>query len=215
MTCFPTLGEGLSLHRTLALPLSRSSVSLYVRHVTCTPILLSFPGGLVEYGKDVPDRRQQLTVDTAFQHSLIRFIGTMWIVNMVVVGGLLFYVQPPHPQLGPLLTVGAVFGLALTVIVSHHMSHQIAGPIAQVKAALGDVAQGNLDVELRFRNYDYLSDLPDHFNDMVRAWRKRARDDVQRLRAIEAGMDDSPAARERLCALITELEARVGSKEIG
>ena len=91
---------------------------------------------------DNTERRRRLLVDKPFQYSLIRLLGAVWLCNMVVLGGLIYYlyagpvfrvdhlaaqpdiqplaVQPPL-QFFVLVTVGALLGLALVTSVGLHM----------------------------------------------------------------------------------------------
>ena len=100
---------------------------------------------------DKTERRRRLLVDKPFQYSLIRILGAVWLCNMVVLGGLIYYLYAgpifrvdhlePDIQMLPswpqqfffLVTLGALLGLALVTIVGLHMSHQIAGPLVQLK----------------------------------------------------------------------------------
>ena len=177
---------------------------------------------------DNTQRRHRLLVDKPFQYNLIRILGAAWLCNMVVLGGLIYYlyagpvfrfdhlagqpelqplvVQPPL-QFFVLVTVGAVLGLALVISVGLHMSHQITGPLVQLKARLRQVGQGDMNFEMRFRDGDYLADLPDCFNEMMQSLKERSRSEIETLKAIEAALDEASPGRERLHELLEEKEA--------
>ena len=177
---------------------------------------------------DNTERRSRLLVDKSFQYSLIRILGAVWLCNLVVLGGLIYYlyavfvfrvdhlagqpdiqpllVQPPLPMF-VLVTVGALLGLALVTSVGLHMSHQIAGPLVQLKARLRQVGQGDMNFEMRFRERDYLADVPDYFNEMTKSLKERSRSEIETLKAIEAALDEASPGRERLHELIEEKEA--------
>jgi len=171
------------------------------------------------------ERRRSLLVDKPFQYRLIRFLGAVWLFNTVVLAGLIYYLyagpafrvdQPGQPdvQLLPysvplffvLVSLGALAGLALVISVGLHMSHQIAGPLAQLKARLRQVAQGDMNFEMRFRRGDYLDDLPDYFNEMVQSLKERSRSEFETLKAIEAALDETSPGRERLHEFLEEKE---------
>jgi len=177
---------------------------------------------------DNTERRRRLLIDKPLQYSLIRLLGAVWLCNMVVLGGLIYYlyavfvfrvdhlagqpdiqpwvVQPP-PQFFVLSTLGALLGLALVTSVGLHMSHRIAGPLVQLKARLRQVGQGDMNFEMRFRHGDYLADLPDYFNEMMQSLKERSRSEIETLKAIEAALDEVSPGRERLHEFLEEKEA--------
>ena len=177
---------------------------------------------------DNTERRRRLLVDKSFQYSLIRLLGAVWLCNMVVLGGLIYYlyavfvfrvdpvagqpdmqplvVQPPL-HFFVLVTVGALLGLALVISVGLHMSHQIAGPLVQLKTRLRQVAQGDMNFDMRFRHGDYLADLPYCFNEMMQSLKERSRSEIETLKAIEAALDEPSPGRERLYEFLEEKEA--------
>lgn len=156
----------------------------------------------------------------------MRLLGTVWLLNMVVLGGLLYYVyvgpvfavdhlagQPnvetlnsSPPQFGVLVSLGGLLGLGLVMVVGLHMSHQIAGPLAQTKSKLRQIARGDLSAKLQFREGDYLADLPEHFNEMVGSLRDRAQREIETLQAVEAILEEASPARARLRELREEKE---------
>lgn len=158
----------------------------------------------------------------------MRLLATVWLLNMVVLGGLLYYVyvgpvfsvdhlagqrnvaiiNSSPPQFGVLVTLGGVLGLGLVIIVGLHMSHQIAGPLAQTKSKLRQIARGELSARLQFREGDYLADLPDYFNEVVDSLREREQHEIETLRTIEASLDEASPARGRLRELLEEKQAR-------
>lgn len=176
------------------------------------------------------NRRRSLIVDKRFQYALIRLLLAIWIVNLVLVFGILNFVYK-----GPLLrmdhlvnevnleilpseppkmmaTVGfvAVLGLVLMGAVGAHLSNQIAGPLYRIKSSLERIREGDLDFKIGFRKGDYLSDFPGHFNDMLRSLREQSAREVETLKSVEANLYEGSQARIQLQELREEKQRRLG-----
>lgn len=59
--------------------------------------------------------------------------------------------------------------LGITFILTIFISHRIAGPLYKLKKAMEDVAKGNFDLRISFRQNDHFKDVQDTFNEMVQA----------------------------------------------
>ncbi len=67
----------------------------------------------------------------------------------------------------PLFLGLLVFVGAISVI----FSHQIVGPIYKLRHVLFDLAKGKLDLNIRFRKWDFLSELETPLNQVITQWK--------------------------------------------
>jgi hypothetical protein len=76
-------------------------------------------------------------------------------------------------------------GLALFIgVVSILFSHHIAGPTYHVHRVISELKDRNLAVRVRFRKWDYLSELEAGFNQAIVLWQE----DIQALSNATAGL---------------------------
>jgi methyl-accepting chemotaxis protein len=176
------------------------------------------------------NRRRRLIVDKRFQYSLIRLLLAIWIVNLVLVSGILNFVykgpllRMDHlvnevnleiipaepPKLLATVGIAAVLGLALMGAVGVHLSHQIAGPLYRIKSSLKRISEGDLNFKIGFRKGDYLTEFPAYFNDMLRSLREQNAREVETLKSVEANLDEGSQVRVQLQQLREEKERRLG-----
>lgn len=89
----------------------------------------------------------------------------------------------------------AMFGIVIFAVL---FTHRIAGPLVRVKAIMQQIAEGNLDIVVKFRKEDVVHPLADTLNDLVNRYRKRYsvigesvdkihEDALEMLRLIEEG----------------------------
>ncbi len=169
-------------------------------------------------------KRRQLIVDKPFQYRLISMLLAVWAANSIFFSIILYYFYQGHilrfynliPRRGlaPLLSAPTlfgvavgfifVFGLVMVGIIGMYMSNQIAGPLYRVKLSLNRISEGDVNFEIRFRDRDFLKDLPGYFNNMMRGLKEQATRDIEALRAVEEQLEDADKAR----SLLTELRAK-------
>ncbi|MFH1018066.1 MAG: hypothetical protein V1798_07785 [Pseudomonadota bacterium] len=71
----------------------------------------------------------------------------------------------------PLFLLLAIFLGIVSVLFSHH----IAGPMYHVSRVIGELKARNLAARVRFRKWDYLSDLEAGFNESIAVWQEDVR----------------------------------------
>lgn len=101
---------------------------------------------------------------------LIVGLDLMWTISKVV---------NEHPMMQPLLEdifemkylfmLKIVVYLIIVLIVSAVVSHRMAGPIFKFEKSCSTVAAGDLTHRVYLRKGDHLTDLQEHFNNMVEA----------------------------------------------
>lgn len=158
-----------------------------------------------------PLYRRQYVVDKPFQYRLMGTLLAIWFANSLFFSIVLyffyeghlnqFYELVPRPGMLPLLTLPAlftvaigfvaVFGIIVLGVVGLYMSNQIAGPLFRTKKCLERVAAGDWNFLLRFREGDFMTDFPPAFNSMLEGLRTLAAADVDELKAIEAANDEA------------------------
>ncbi len=169
-----------------------------------------------------PNRRRRLIVDKGFQYRLIGLLLGIWAANSLFFSIFLYYFYEGHilqfyhlvPRSGmvPLLSVPVLFavaisfvllfGMVLVEIIGVYLSNQIAGPLYRVKLSLERVTGGDVNFDIRFR--DFLEDFPGYFNRMLQALKEQSSNDIEVLKAIEANLSDPAKTR----ALVLELKER-------
>jgi len=167
--------------------------------------------------KRPPLHKRQFIVDRPFQHRLIGTLMSIWlsyslfftIVLYFFYEGHLkrFYILTPQPGMYPILTLPMlftlsmafvyVFGFIVLSIIALYMSNQIAGPLYRTKLCMARVGTGDFGIHLRFRQGDFLKDIPGIFNGMVDGLRRQAEADVEQVYALEEALDD-PVELKRL-----------------
>ena len=170
------------------------------------------------------NRRRQLIVDKPFQYRLIALLLAIWAANSLFFSIILYYFYEGHilqfyhlvPRSGmvPLLSAPVLFsvaigfillfGMVLVGIIGVYLSNQIAGPLYRVKLSLERVTSGDVNFDIRFRDRDFLEDLPGYFNKMLQALKDQGSNDIEVLKAIEENLSDPAKTR----ALVQELKER-------
>jgi len=114
--------------------------------------------------------------------------------------------QPMLEEMGamvPMFAIKIAMYLGIVLIVSAVISHRMAGPIFKFEKSCSTVADGDLTHRVFLRQGDQLTELQDHFNNMVSAMHAVAAEcDKFREEAAAAGMGDKAAA---LSAKIREI----------
>ncbi len=65
--------------------------------------------------------------------------------------------------------------IAATIFVTLYVSHKIGGPLYRIGSILEEIGQGNLNVQIEFRQRDQLKDLVPQINYMIQNLNKRVR----------------------------------------
>ncbi len=182
------------------------------------------------YGSRPPFYKRQYIIDKPFQYRLIGTLLAVWAANSVFFALVLYLLYDGHltqfydlvPRGGavPLLTLPGLFGTAVVfialfgvivlAIIALYMSNQIAGPLWRTKKSLTRISQGDLAFKLRFRQGDFLNDLPDVFNTMLDSLKRQTSDELDELRAIEAASGDASEVVARVKRLREKKEAQLG-----
>lgn len=175
-------------------------------------------------------RRRRLIVDKPMQYRMVRLLLGVWGVNTLFFAAVLYFFYRLHlaqfydlmprrdvvssistSTLVALLVAYLVaFGLVKVVLIGLYFSNHIAGPLYRVRMALGRIREGDLNVEVAFRDGDFLSNFPEAFNQTVRSVREREVNDLERLRMIEASLKEPEKARALVRSFVEAKEARVG-----
>ena len=71
-----------------------------------------------------------------------------------------------------LYTITILLVVLATVVLHLLYSHRIAGPAYRIKLEAAKIAQGNLTVNIRFRQQDNLMDMADSMNDVASRYRE-------------------------------------------
>jgi methyl-accepting chemotaxis protein len=180
-------------------------------------------------------RRRRLLVDKPFQYRLLKLVTALWlsqtlfftlVIYYFYQGHILrFYHLVPRRAVEPLLSLAslfsaavagvALFSLVMALVVGIYLSHQIAGPLYRLRLSLQRVAQGDYGFEIRFREKDFLEDLPADFNRLVEALRQREEADLAGLDEVERAFAEPATARSRLSELRSEKARRMqGAGEV-
>ena len=170
------------------------------------------------FGRRPPLHKRRYIIDKPFQHRLIGTLMSVWLANSLFFIIVLYFIYEGHlkrfyslvPQRGmrPLLELWMLFPLSMAFvctfgfimlsIIAVYMSNQIAGPLHRTKLGMERVGQGDLGVHLRFRQGDFLRDIPGIFNAMVENLRRQAEVDVEQVYALEEAVDDPVELRHLL-----------------
>ncbi len=163
-------------------------------------------------------RRRQYIVDKPFQYQLIGLLLSVWVANSAFFAFILYTLYrtyglmlQPSFALFPLV-IGFVlfFGIVLVGLVGVYLSNQIAGPLYRLKVSLTRVAEGDVSFEVRFRERDFLRDLPAYFNTMLQSLRTQGESDLEALKAIEAHLDDAAPVMHAVRELREKKQAQLG-----
>ncbi|HLE72031.1 MAG TPA: hypothetical protein VJH87_20290 [Vicinamibacteria bacterium] len=169
------------------------------------------------FGKRPPFHKRQFIVDKPFQHRLIGTLMSIWLAYSLFFTIVLyffyeghlkrFYTLVPQPGMQPLLTLPMlltlsmvfvyVFGFIVLSIIALYMSNQVAGPLYRTKLGMERVARGDVGFQLKFRQGDFLNDIPGIFNGMLDSLRRQAEMDVEQVYALEESLGD-PVELKRL-----------------
>jgi signal transduction histidine kinase len=119
------------------------------------------------------------------------------------------------------LIIFFVFGILITggiAVLSLFYSHKVAGPLYRVKRTTRDIANGRLDITVKFRKGDSIHPLSDSLNNLTNNYRERLsrlESALKELRAESADFEVSlrkqdrekaKQSTERLLSLIKEAE---------
>src|SRR3990172_2180787 len=182
------------------------------------------------FGKRPPIHKRQFIIDKPFQHRLIGTLMSIWLAYSLFFTIVLyffyeghlkrFYALVPQPGMFPLLTLPMlftlsmvfvyVFGFIVLSIIALYMSNQIAGPLYRTKLSMERVRQGDLGFQLKFRQGDFLNDIPGIFNDMLEGLRQQAEMDVEQVYALEEALGDPVELKRRLREFRQRKEAIAG-----
>jgi len=91
-----------------------------------------------------------------------------------------------------------------------YLSNQIAGPLYRVKMSLNRVSRGDVNFEVRFRDRDFLEDLPGYFNDMLKALKDQGAEEIGILKSIENNLSDHTKVQTLLRELREKKEIQLG-----
>ena len=183
-----------------------------------------------ELRKRPPLHKRQYIVDQPFQHRLIGTLMSIWLAYSLFFTIVLyffyeghlkqFYTLVPQPGMQPLLTLPMlftlsmvfvyVFGFIVLSIIALYMSNQIAGPLYRTKLCMERVARGDVGFQLKFRQGDFLNDIPGIFNGMVDGLRRQAEMDVEQVYALEEALDDPVELKRLLREFRQRKEANAG-----
>jgi nitrogen fixation/metabolism regulation signal transduction histidine kinase len=81
----------------------------------------------------------------------------------------------PLPFLIGVLVETALFAGA-AVFLAMSTAHRIAGPYIRLQRTFREVSEGNLDLTLKFREYDRLEELEEAFNAMMATFRQKLKE---------------------------------------
>lgn len=174
--------------------------------------------------------KRQYIVDKPFQFRLMGTLLTIWFANSLFFSIVLyffyeshlnqFYDLVPRPGMLPLLTLPAlftvaigfiaVFGIIVLGVIGLYMSNQIAGPLFRTKKCLERVAVGDWNFLLQFREGDFMTDFPPAFNGMLEGLRRIGDAEVEELKAIEASEADEAELKRLVRRLRDKKEAQLG-----
>ncbi len=176
------------------------------------------------------NRRRRLLIDRPFQYRLIGLLLAVWVANSLFFSIVLyyffeghikrFYVLVPRPGMVPwlsstnlfLVAIGFVvlFGITMVAILGLYLSNQIAGPLYRVKMSLNRVSRGDVNFEVRFRDRDFLEDLPGYFNGMLKALKDQGTEEIEILKSVESNLDDLAKVQTLLRELREKKEIQLG-----
>lgn len=106
-------------------------------------------------------------------------------------------------QMVPLFGLKIVMYMLMVLIVSAVISHRMAGPIFKFENSCAKVAEGDLSHRVYLRQGDQLTDLQDHFNNMVGAVDEVVKEyEKFRAAAAAAGMTEKAEELSRRVAEI-------------
>ena len=124
--------------------------------------------------------RKKKYIDSDVQGALTRRLIWHWFVFLVVASVTAYLLQvlsnPFKSQMdhvrelwwtqGPFLVV-LLFLLPVFVVDTVKLSHRFAGPIFNLRRAMGEVAEGKPPRKLQFRDNDFWHDLSAEYNAMI------------------------------------------------
>lgn len=109
--------------------------------------------------------------------------------------------------------IAGVTGLVLVLVVALGITgiivtHKVVGPAYKLKLQLGDIANGNLNIQGGFRKGDELQDVGEAFKAMVAALRRRQQEEIADLDDIIESAKEADVA-EGIVDKIADLRARM------
>ena len=164
-------------------------------------------------------QRKTIMIKKSLQYHYMALIFFSVLIAFVVVGlDTLFTVSKvvgEHPMMVPLLeelslmlplfAIKIVMYMVIVLIVSAVISHRMAGPIFKFEKSCAAVAAGDLTHRVYLRKGDQLTDLQNHFNNMMEAVHETTRVmDEFGKKAVLAHPDLKPEA-EALSKKIAEI----------
>lgn len=128
-------------------------------------------------------QRKTILIKKGLQYRYMALIMVSVLVAFLIVGLDLVWTITKmineHPMMQPLLDDMAAMAplfllklfvyLIIVLIVSAVVSHRMAGPIFKFEKSCSTVAAGDLTHRVYLRKGDHLTDLQEHFNNMVEA----------------------------------------------
>ena len=74
------------------------------------------------------------------------------------------FVKAQFSTISVYMTAGLFISLVISFLSTIYISHKFAGPIYRLKKEFQNIAESGKVSELKFRDGDFLSDLPEEFN---------------------------------------------------
>jgi len=159
------------------------------------------------------EKRSQLIVKQAFQHSMIiEIMLVMFILLniMVTIGYLIIDSIDDAQQLMiilPMVLVGLeVIGFFVVYKITVKTSHRIAGPLFVIERNLKQLEQGDLCSTLTLRKSDYFHEVTDQLNTTMESLRERIEKVQQLARNLQKNTRNNEETSKIAAELLQELE---------
>jgi len=120
--------------------------------------------------KSLQYRYMALIFFSVFIAFIIVGLDILWTVSKVVGEhpGMMPMLEE-FSSMAPLFAIKVAMYMVIVLIVSAVISHRMAGPIFKFEKSCAVVAEGDLTHRVYLRKGDQLTDLQDHFNNMMEA----------------------------------------------
>jgi len=176
------------------------------------------------------ERRRRYFIDKGFQGKYVSLL-VVFIIALGVAGLLILTLgggEPVEPGASAdmtnaiiaMLMVILVF-VAFTIWYGIRFSHRVVGPIYAFNRHLNWIKDGNYTRDLHLREKDEFQNLSAVFNNMQASLRQRARDSVDEMDKVEAGLSELAEVlgqdgfdRERAADLIKRLKADMEAAKV-
>jgi methyl-accepting chemotaxis protein len=99
--------------------------------------------------------------------------------------------------------------IAATIFVTLYVSHKIGGPLHRVESVLEEIGQGNLKIQIEFRQRDQLKDLVPQINYMTQNLNKRVRQIQGEVGHLQEKIQDTDWKEEEIRKDINKLHSTV------